>query len=151
MRYVFLVVSWLMLSLLAASAADKPQVLRDIMASAASQCRGAGGVPIKFEAAGAEIDLNGDGAADWVLDFSDIRCEGASSYFCGLAGCQIYIIMAQGADHISAWGDAVYAWRQIKIGGSPGLQFDMHESACKSAGACTKSFVFDGSRLREVK
>lgn len=151
MRYVFLVVSGLMISLLTASAADRPRVVREVLASAASQCRGAGGVPIKFESAGTEIDLNGDGAADWVLDFSKIRCEGASSYFCGLAGCQIYIIMAQGADHIHAWGDAVYAWRPIKIGGKPGIQFDMHDSACKSAGACTKSFVFDGSRMREVK
>lgn len=134
-------------------AAEMPSVVRDTLNEAAAECRSAGGNPKKIEDVAKAIDLNGDSSVDWVLDFGNIECEGALSYFCGSSGCQLYIFVSQGSEYVRVWGQNVRSWRVTKIRNLPGIQFDLHGSACGLSGAerCVKNFVFDGNQLREVK
>lgn len=136
-----------------AFAAEMPQVVRDTLAQAASECRSVGGVPAELERVPRQIDLNGDSDDDWVLDFSNIHCQGAPDYFCGTGGCQLYIFVTHGAEYVRVFDDVVRAWRPVKVKGQPGIAFDMHGSACGLAGAdpCRKTFVFDGNQMREAK
>ena len=137
----------------AAYAAQMPPIVRETLAQAASECRSAGGRPDRIERAVKEIDLNGDNSIDWVIDFSDLHCESAPSYFCGTGGCPLYLFVSQGNEYIRVWNDLVHAWKPAKVRGLPGIQFDLHGTACGLAGAdaCTKTYMFDGNRLREVK
>ena len=153
MRRLLSLVIALSLSVFPDLAANMPPVVRDMLAQAASECRSVGGVPTQLDRVATEADLNGDNSADWVLDFSNIHCQGAPSYFCGTGGCQFYIFVSQGAEYVRVWDNVVRAWRQTKVHGKPGIQFDLHGSACGLSGAerCVKDFVFDGRELREAK
>lgn len=153
MRRSLLIVSGLMLCVFAARAAELPPIVRETLAQAASECRSVGGRVDKIESIAKEIDLNGDSSVDWVLDFSDLHCQGAPSYFCGTGGCPLHIFVSQGSEFIRVWEDVVRAWRPATVRGRPGIQFDLHGSACGLTGAdaCRKTFVFDGNRLREAK
>jgi hypothetical protein len=82
-----------------------------------------------------------------------VEPESAPSYFCGTGGCPLYLFVSQGNEYIRVWNDLVHAWKPAKVRGLPGIQFDLHGTACGLAGAdaCTKTYMFDGNRLREVK
>lgn len=38
----------------------------------------------------AEIDLNGDGTPDWLMDTAGFACSTAETFYCGVLGCTVH-------------------------------------------------------------
>lgn len=97
-------------------------------------------------------DLNGDGIPDWIIDAGELKCEMAS-FWCGSAGCTLNIFISHDGGHSLVWENNAHAWRPVKIGGKPGIHFDLHGSACNRVGAapCSQRYIFEGPRLRRAK
>ncbi len=92
------------------------------------------------------FDFNGDGIADYVIDYGEI-----CSAYCGTGGCTHDIWVSQG----TTWAKALSAnIRDIesvgKVGGKTVLRVDLHGSFCDRVGAdsCPHVIVWDGGALR---
>ncbi|WP_295637905.1 hypothetical protein [Novosphingobium sp.] len=96
-----------------------------------------------------QIDLNHDGIADWVADFT----KSGESGFCGTGGCRLVIYTSKPGGYATAFDEQV---RQFKItSGREGmrLDLDMHGSFCGTFGAlaCPMSFRWDQPHGRFVE
>jgi len=67
-----------------------PEDIAEILAEAAQVCRTSGG---KADTAAIlrSDDLNGDGRADWIADFSKLQCDGAPNPACNDSGCTLQL------------------------------------------------------------
>ena len=53
-------------------------------------------------------DVNGDGVADYIVDYGKLSCDGASNMFCGTAGCSMQVIVSlPGGRYVKVWDDNV--------------------------------------------
>ncbi|MEE4118459.1 MAG: hypothetical protein V2I65_05545 [Paracoccaceae bacterium] len=117
-----------LLALCAAQAAADP--LDDLIAEARASCEGYGnGV---FEAGDAvhEVDLDGDGAPDRVVDESAFACSSAASMYCGSGGCMLHAVVGETVASFQAEG-----WRMIDWDGRPILLVARDGGWCGGAGA----------------
>ncbi len=71
-------------------AEDAPEDIAEIIAEAAQVCRTSGG-KAETTAVLRSDDLNGDGRADWIADFSKLQCDGAPNPACNNAGCTLQL------------------------------------------------------------
>lgn len=151
MRIPSLIVASVAVSFLcgAAAAQPVPHIVEKTLNDMAKDC---GADPAARGKALTSIDLNGDGIPDWVLDAGELKCEMAS-FWCGTGGCTLNIFVSSGADFTLVWEENAHAWKPVKIGGRPGIHFDLHGSACGRVGAapCSQRYVFQGSRLIKAK
>lgn len=72
-----------------------------------------------------EIDLDGDGAADTVVEEAKFRCSSAASLYCGTGGCMIHL----------AVGGQVYSrlakgWKAVEWAGDVIILLALHGSEC---------------------
>ena len=72
-----------------------PEDIAEIIAEAAQVCRASGGKP-ETTAILRGDDLNGDGSADWIADFSKLKCEGAGNPACNENGCTLQLYFWNG-------------------------------------------------------
>ncbi len=88
-----------------------PEDIAEIIAEAAQVCRTSGG-KAETTAILHSDDLNGDGRADWIADFSKLKCEGASNPACNNAGCMLQLYYWDGdADWDLAFEDFVKGYK----------------------------------------
>ena len=76
--------------------------INTIITEAASTCDG------EFSLADGtvtEIDLNGDGTEDWLLDAGGFRCSTSATLYCGTVGCAVdtFIGGARGMLTLRSW------------------------------------------------
>ena len=99
-----------------------------------------------------QIEINGDGRPDYVLDYGQADCVGGSSAmnsYCGSAGCTVDILVSGPSGYRQGWGSNLRGWSVEQAGGAPVLVVDLHGSACGKSGAeaCRKRFTWNGSKF----
>jgi hypothetical protein len=98
-----------------------------------------------------QIDINGDGIDDYILDYSKFECGGSSTFFCGTAGCltQVFASLPDGG-YVKVLGENVRNIKFRRIKGRPAMIIDLHGSACGRAGAapCSMTLFWNGQRFR---
>lgn len=78
-----------------AAQTELPPELRAAMDEAMADCTAMGGTPEVLPAYVTRIDLNGDGADDFLTDLAGLQCTNAWSAFCGSAGCPVTAWLSQ--------------------------------------------------------
>lgn len=93
-----------------------------------------------------ERDVNGDGVADVLIDYTHSACGASSSYFCGTAGCSFQLVASVGGRHELVFDDNVHRARFTKLRGRPAMILTVHGSACGRPGAdsCAKTLYWNG-------
>jgi hypothetical protein len=99
------------------------------------------------------VDLNGDGAKDYVLDYEHAECDGSSTFFCGSAGCQMQVFLSKGAHYVEVNGLAAREHKLVKKNGRYVMHVTEHGSYCGHAGAdeCNSTYRFVGSKMRRSR
>src|SRR5262245_23978743 len=95
-------------------------------------------------------DVNGDGVADYILDYGNFACGDMASLYCGSAGCSTEVIVSMpGGGFNQVFSDNVRGMSFKAVGGKPAMLLDLHGSACGRSGAeaCRKTLYWDGSRF----
>ncbi len=120
----------------------------DLLAQAAADCASfEAGVISGGDTAVTEVDLDGDGAPDRILDTSALRCSSAASMYCGSGGCTVHAIVGEAVSSFQAEG-----WRVIDWDGRPILLIARDGGWCGGAGAelCFEAVVWSGGRMLTV-
>lgn len=72
-----------------AIAQEPPPALIEATEEASALCTALGGNPDILDGYMRTLDLNGDGAPDFLTDLARLECEGARAVFCGPSGCPV--------------------------------------------------------------
>lgn len=118
----------LLLAPCAASATQFPPALQTTINEQFADCREFGGNPSLGPAYATMVDLDGDGAQDYIIDLAGFVCEGAWSVFCGSAGCPVAIWRSDGTE--PSWGGFVQAWELSGAAAKPSVLVHRHGSMC---------------------
>jgi hypothetical protein len=134
----------IVLALGAPAAAQTPEVIEAATAGNFAACREAGGTPSTTASYLTEIELNGDGAPDYIMNLDGLTCENAYSYFCGSAGCPVTVWLSGPGGHVEAWSS--YA-QGIEIQGQTVIA-SLHGQFCTppttGADGCEERLEFAG-------
>jgi hypothetical protein len=96
-----------------------------------------------------DVDLNADGVADWIIDYSDVECDGSASYFCGSGGCTLQVLTSQGAGNwVLKSEDTVQEYKIVAQKGRTVVRFGLHGSACGKVGAASCAKIVDFGKPR---
>lgn len=89
-----------------------------------------------------KIDVNGDGAPDWKVNFEAAQNP---SFFCGTGGCQQRVYVSRNGGYVLAFDRTVRIFKLRKSGGRRLLDIDFHGSTCGGAGVeeCPRGYVWD--------
>jgi hypothetical protein len=125
-----------------------PRELRMVVEDARKECIAADGKEITLPKTFLrKADLNGDGRADYIVDFSDVVCDAAQSLYCGTGGCNLEIFVAQSDGALKS----IFSGRALNYKIQPGagtkrIRFQLHGSYCGKSGGtlCTKTHLVDG-------
>ncbi len=127
-----------------------PDAIAAFAAEQSQVCTGLGGAPRVGPAFATAVDLNGDGALDYIVDLAGIECANAWSAFCGSAGCPVSVWIAGPEGIAQEWGDYAQGWRIDAVGSEVALVVDQHGGSCpgSDAGAetCAQRLTFDAPR-----
>lgn len=92
-------------------------------------------------------DINGDGRADYILDYGHFECDGNAGYFCGTAGCltQVFASLPDGS-YAKVLDENVRGLRFSRVRGRPAMLIDLHGMACGRVGAapCALTLYWNG-------
>jgi hypothetical protein len=90
------------------------------------------------------VDLDGDLAADWVLDDSGYACSTAAAFYCSTAGCLSHFLVGETLTSIRNQG-----WTMITFGRTPVLLTRVHGSDCggNAPTPCFTAYVWDANAL----
>jgi len=78
----------------ALAAPPLPAPVRAVIDEMKAECRSSGGKPGASPGLLSQVDLNGDGRADYVIDAAAFECEGAASLFTGSGGSSVQVFAA---------------------------------------------------------
>ncbi len=131
--------------LLAAPAAGQglPASLEAFAAERARECQAAGGQPRVGPAFATSVDLNGDGAPDYIVDLAGIECANAWSTFCQEAGCPVSVWLTGAGGPVRVWSGAALGWRIDAAEADIGILVDQQEETCEGGPPCRQRLVFD--------
>jgi hypothetical protein len=92
-----------------------------------------------------DLDLNGDGTNDWIVDYGHLECDGSTSMFCGSGGCTLQVLISNGrSGWVPKFEDTVrdYSFRPIR--GKMILRLEQHGIVCGKPGteSCPKDIDF---------
>ena len=93
------------LALAGPAAAQTPAIIEAATEGNFAACREAGGTPSTGPDYLTEVELNGDGTPDYVMNLMGLTCENAVSYFCGSAGCPVTVWLSGPGGHAEAWSN----------------------------------------------
>ncbi len=96
-----------------------------------------------------DLDLNGDGANDWIVDYGHIECDGSATMFCGSGGCTLQVLISTGRNQWTPkFEDTVRGYSFKPSGGKMILRIEQHGIACRKPGteSCPKSIDFSQAR-----
>jgi hypothetical protein len=96
-------------------------------------------------------DLTGNGRADYVIDFTYVRCERLGSIFCGTGGCELSIVVALPRGKFRE----VFRQQVIRYEIEPSdgsmrtIRFDLHGVYCGKTGPepCRERRLINGERF----
>jgi hypothetical protein len=95
-----------------------------------------------------DADLNADGIKDWIIDYSDVECDGSASYFCGSGGCTLQVLTSQGAGNwVLKTESTVQDYKIVTMNGRTVMRFGLHGTACGKVGAAPCTKVVDFGKL----
>ncbi len=87
-----------------------PEEIAETIAEAAKICRSKGGTP-ETAAVLRGDDLSGDGRADWIADFSKLKCDKATNPACNPSGCLLQLYYRDGEDWDKVFEDFVKSYK----------------------------------------
>lgn len=121
-------------------AAMEPDNVATEVTLAADDCKASGGTP-NTDAMLTVDDFNGDGAEDWLVDFSRLDCAGAINPYCGSGGCSLEIFFWEKDDTWTLVFDELV--HSYAINGKR-LDAEMGGSACGKPNfeTCKQSYSF---------
>jgi hypothetical protein len=142
-----------LLAVAALPAAAQPAPVTALTREAMQDCRGAGGTPSLKPGFQTATDLNGDGVADYILDYQHLECANAWSFFCGSAGCPLVVFLSEGGGYRAMPLGHVQGWRLIE-GAPPALELALHGAMCRRGGVgaegCTVRYAWNGRELAQA-
>jgi hypothetical protein len=118
------------LPVLPAAAQGLPPEVQAYADEQALACTAAGGEPRIGPAFATAVDLDGDGAIDFIVDLAGIECVDAWSLFCGSAGCPVSVWLAGPQGHSRVWGDYAEGWEVQGTGAETALVVRQRGAAC---------------------
>jgi hypothetical protein len=87
-------------------------------------------------------NLNGDGVADYIVDYHQLECDGSYSPFCGSGGCQFALFLSYRGRHIYALHEVAYERRVGKrVGKRTLLTLHVHRGLCHGAHNCLEELM----------
>ena len=95
-------------------------------------------------------DINGDGTADYILDFGRVSCAGMAS-FCGTAGCETQLFVSErDGSYRSVFDDIVRDIQFARVAGRPAIKLGLHGSNCGRVGSetCYSTLYWNGSGFK---
>lgn len=94
-----------------------------------------------------EVDLDGEGEPDRIVDTSKFRCSSARSLYCGSGGCDIHAVIGD-----KSWDYQAEGWRMIDWNGRPILLIMRDGGWCGGAGAqvCYEAVVWSHGQMLTV-
>ena len=97
-----------------------------------------------------KVDVNGDGVADWKVNFEAAQNP---SFFCGTGGCQQRVYVSRNGGYVLAFDRTVRIFKLRKAKGQRLLDLDFHGSACGGAGVeeCPRGYVWDETLGRFIE
>jgi hypothetical protein len=102
-----------------------------------------------FDAADAvvEVDLDGEGGPDRIVDTSKFKCSSALSLYCGSGGCDIHAVIGE-----ESWSYQAEDWRITDWDGRPILLIMRDGGWCGGAGAqvCYEAVVWNHGDMLTV-
>lgn len=134
-----------LLLLPAAPAAADP--VDDILAAAAADCSSLDNGVFEAPDSVIQIDLDGDGEPDRIVDTSNFKCSSALSLYCGSGGCVIHAVIGE-----ASWEFQAEGWRMIDWDGRPILLIARDGGWCGGAGAqvCYEAVVWSHGDMLTV-
>lgn len=132
---------------LGALAATLPPAIEAFAAEQSGQCVRNGGTPRLGPAFATPVDLNADGALDYVVDLAGLECMNAWSTFCGPSGCPVQVWIGNGSAHEPAWSGLARGWTVDGTETGIGLLVQQSVEDCSTPldpdGACVQRLSFD--------
>jgi hypothetical protein len=113
------------------------------------ECESYGSAPSPTDRYIAAVDLNDDGAPDYLIDTNEMNAP----CFCGSGGCTIEAWVSDAGGHKLAYQSNVRGWQVVpKESFPPMLLVDLHGSACGGVGAdlCLKALVYRDGKLTDT-
>lgn len=123
-----------------------------VVEAARKRCVDANGFMLVLEpGAVSRHDLTGNGRADYIIDFTYVRCERLGSIFCGTGGCELSIVVALPRGKFRE----VFRQQVIRYEIEPSdgsmrtIRFDLHGVYCGKTGPepCRERRLITGERF----
>ena len=122
-----------------------------VLEAARNRCLDANGFMLVLEpGAVSRHDLTGNGRADYVIDFTHIRCERLGNIYCGTGGCELSIVVALPRGKFRE----VFRQQVIRYEIEPDtsmktIRFDLHGTFCGKSGPepCRERRRINGERF----
>lgn len=122
-----------------------------VVEAARNRCLDANGYMLVLEpGAVSRHDLTGNGRADYVIDFTHVRCERLGNIYCGTGGCELSIVVALPRGKFRE----VFRQQVIRYEIEPDtsmktIRFDLHGTFCGKSGPepCRERRRINGERF----
>ena len=142
----------LLLGLAPASAEPQPEAIAETIDEAAKICRDAGGKPDTAAVLGSD-DLNGDGKADWIVDYAKLKCEGSRNPACNPAGCMLQLYYRSDDTWDLVFEDFVKTYKFSSSGTTRTMHVTTSGIPCNKAmeETCTYTYRFEKDAIAPVQ
>jgi len=97
-----------------------------------------------------KVDINGDGVADWKVNYEVAQNP---SFFCGTGGCQQQLYVSRNGGYVLAFDRTIRIFKLRKAKGERLLDIDFHGSTCGGAGVeeCPRGYVWNEALGRFIE
>jgi hypothetical protein len=138
---------WALAAALAMTGTAGADPVEDILARAAEDCRAFNAGEFAANDAVVEVDLDGDGPDDALVDESRYTCSSAASMYCGSGGCMLHAVAGGTTSVFQAEG-----WKIVDWDGRPVLLVARDGGWCGGAGAqlCFEAVAWSDGRMLTV-
>lgn len=94
-------------------------------------------------------DVNGDGIADYVLNYGSFRCGESYVYFCGSAGCLTQVFASRDGSFVKVLDENAQDVVFKTVKGRPAMLLGLHGTACgkRGADACGATLYWNGTKF----
>jgi hypothetical protein len=93
-----------------------------------------------------DVDLNGDGIKDWIIDYGGLLCNESHIAYSGSAGSLTQMLIStEPGKWVVKFDDYVQAYKVVTRKGKVVIFLGLHGSACKKVGAagCSRTIDFN--------
>jgi len=97
-----------------------------------------------------KVDVNGDGVADWMIDYEAAQNP---SLFCGTGGCRRQVYVSRDGGYVLAFDRVIRQFKLRKAKGQRLLDLDFHGSTCGKAGVedCPRGYAWNEALGRFIE